>query len=109
MTKNKSDFKLPRVLIKVFDEKVYCFINLNEKEVTQVDENGDKKKYFEYDYNEFVDLKENLSLEDIEQYPENYLEYTVDNRTIEQKINSNSISISELEQCILDMSEIIYQ
>jgi adenylate cyclase class IV len=109
MIKEKSDYKLPNVEISSCRNKSFVFIHLNEVEKTETDEEGNEHTYYEYDFNEFSGLTESLPIEDIRMHPEYYLHYSQDNRTVEQKVDDHSISISELEQCIMDMSEIIYQ
>lgn len=45
----------------------------------------------------------------IEAGPEKYIDYHPDNRTVEQKVDDCELSISDLEQCIMDISEVLYQ
>lgn len=108
MTKQKSDCKLPKVLIQRIESTNYVFINLNEEKCTETDEEGNIHEYYLYDYNEFH-VSDTFDLESVKNDPEKYIDYQPDNRTIVQKVDDCELSISDLEQCIMDMSEIIYQ
>lgn len=109
MIKERSDFKLPSVELRSYGDKTYVCIHVNGAEKSDVDEYGVSHTYYEYDFNEFEEFTKNISIEDIKANPEKYLYYSSDNRTVEQKVEDNSVSISELEQCIMDISEILYQ
>ena len=109
MIKQKSDYKLPKVLVQKVGEIAYVFINLNEEECSETDYEGNVYNYFVYDYNEFHVPVDSFILKDVEADPERYIDYQPDNRTVEQKVDDCELSISDLEQCIIDMSEILYQ
>lgn len=109
MIKERSDFKLPSVELRSYGDKTSVCIHLNCVEKSDVDEHGVSHTYYEYDFNEFEEFTKNISIEDIKANPEKYLYYSSDKRTVEQKVEDNSVSISELEQCIMDISEILYQ
>ena len=106
MIKERSDFKLPSVELRSYGDKTSVCIHVNGVEKSEVDEYGVSHIYYEYDFNEFEEFTKNISIEDIKTNPEKYLYYSSDNRTVEQKVEDNSVSISELEQCIMDISEI---
>lgn len=109
MIKERSDFKLPSVELRSYGDKTSVCIHVNGVEKSEVGEYGVSHTYYEYDFNEFEEFTKNISIEDIKANPEKYLYYSSDNRTVEQKVEDNSVSISELEQCIMDISEILYQ
>lgn len=108
MIKAMSDFKLPNVLIQVVEGRAYVFIYLNEVEKSETNEEENTRNYFEYDYNEFNENVKDLDVEEIQNNPEKYINFTPDERTTVQKVEDCETSISELEQCIMDMSEIVY-
>lgn len=109
MIKQKSDYKLPKVLVQKVGEIAYVFINLNEEERSEIDYEGNVYNYFVYDYNEFHVPVDSFILKNVKADPERYIDYQPDNRTVEQKVDDCELSISDLEQCIMDMSEILYQ
>lgn len=58
-------------------DKYYIFICLNEEKKTEKLENVDKElEYFEYDYVEIVEFKENIDIKDVKDNPSKYLHYT---------------------------------
>ena len=91
-------------------------VDLNEEieENTNVDIDTDIETetvtvtYYEYDYNEFVDKKENLNLDDIQENPENYLDYSPTNKNnedgkrsvSEEDFNSLKSQFEELQNAI---------
>lgn len=109
MIKQKSDCRLPKILIQKVEDIAYVFINLNEKKCSETDYEGNVHNYFVYDYNEFHVSVDSFDLKDVEAEPEKYINYQPDNRTVEQKVDDCELSIGDLEQCIMDMSEILYQ
>ena len=109
MTKQKSDCRLPKVLVQKIKDTAYVFINLNEEEHSETDEEGNVHNYFLYDYNEFHVPVDSFDLKAVEAEPEKYIDYQPDNRTVAHKVDDCEMSISDLEQCIMDMSEILYQ
>lgn len=109
MIKATTDCKQPKVLVQKVNGKAYIFINLNESFMTEVDEEGAEHTYYQYDFNSFtVPTSEEQLIKGIEANPEKYIEYKPDNRTLPQKVDDCELSISDLEQCIMDMSEVIY-
>ena len=53
MIKQKSDCRLPKVLVQKVGDVAYIFINLNEEECSETDDKGNVHDYFIYDFNEF--------------------------------------------------------
>lgn len=113
--KAKFDVKQPLVKIIENNNIVYVFICLNEEEKEEIinyneyfDENKQKQntiiKYYEYDYNEFNDKKENLDLDDIQTNPENYLNYSPSQKTeesnLEEDFNSLKAQFDEIKEVI---------
>ena len=109
MIKQKSDCRLPKVLVQKVDDVAYIFINLNEEECSETDDEGNVHYYFIYDFNEFHIPVDSFDLKTVEAEPEKYIDYQPDNRTVEQKVDDCELSISNLEQCIMDISEVLYQ
>ena len=109
MIKQKSDCRLPKVLVQKIGDGAYVFINLNEEECSETDGEGNVHDYFIYDFNEFHVPVDSFDLNAVEAEPEKYIDYQPDNRTVEQKVDDCELSISDLEQCIMDMSEVLYQ
>lgn len=75
----KARFSSQQQTVKVLEDtdKYYIFICLNEEKKTEKLENADKElEYFEYDYAEIVELKENIDIKDVESNPSKYLHYT---------------------------------
>lgn len=60
--------------------------------------------YYEYDYNEFFDKKNNLDLEDIQAHPENYLDYSPSQKDeediLEENLNSLKAQFDEMKEAI---------
>lgn len=75
----KARFSSQQQTVKVLEDtnKYFIFICLNEEKKTEKLENADKElEYFEYDYAEIVELKENIDIKDVESNPSKYLHYT---------------------------------
>jgi hypothetical protein len=75
----KARFSSQQQAVKIIEdiEKYYIFICLNEEKKTEKLKDTDKElEYFEYDYAEIVELKENIDLKDVESNPSKYLHYT---------------------------------
>lgn len=75
----KARFSSQQQTVKVLEDtdKYYIFICLNEEKKTEKLENVDKElEYFEYDYAEIVEFKENIDIKDIKDNPSKYLYYT---------------------------------
>ena len=76
----------------------------NEVEDSGITENTVVVKYYEYDYNEFHDKKDNLDLDDIQANPENYLDYSPSQKTeesnLEEDFNSLKAQFDEMKEAI---------
>lgn len=110
MKKARTLTSQPKITIKDIEGKYYVFLCLNEKEgeETQIREEGKEEKvhFFEYDYNEFVEQKENLDIEDVKANPEKYLDYEPSKeKTISERItnleNQQQITDDALQELIL--------
>ena len=78
----------PTNIIELNDNKLYVFICLNETYgVYENNEQTNSEEYVEYDYNEFVVNKDSVDVEDIENNPEKYLEYTPDPQVDEMTLD----------------------
>ena len=78
MTKSRFMGKQPSVKV-VEKDKVYVYICLNEKEVTEDHinsaESAEPVTMYEYDYNEIIEDIGVLDIDDIKANPEKYLNY----------------------------------
>lgn len=77
MTKSRFMGKQPFVKV-VEKDKVYVYICLNEKEVTEdlnSEESAEPVTMYEYDYNEIIEDIGILDIDDIKTNPEKYLNY----------------------------------
>lgn len=92
----KARFSSQQQTVKVLEDtdKYYIFICLNEEKKTEKLENVDKElEYFEYDYTEIVELKENIDIKDVKDNPSKYLHYTNQEKLVDIKATKlNEIS-----------------
>lgn len=69
----------PQVSIVTRDGVSYVFLCLNEELKTEtypdMGEGKTQETYYEYDYNEIYGPTDKLPVKDIQEHPENYLEY----------------------------------
>jgi hypothetical protein len=75
----KARFSSQQQAVKIIEDtdKYYIFICLNEEKKTEKLKDTDKElEYFEYDYTEIVELKENIDIKDVKSNPLKYLHYT---------------------------------
>ena len=116
--KTRFDAKQPPVKIIENNNVVYVFICLNEEEKEEIvnyNENLENTedseqsnitiKYYEYDYNEFNDKKENIDTDDINTYPEKYLNYSPSKNEnkedkLQNEIDSLKTQLEELSSAI---------
>lgn len=94
----KARFSQPQQRVKTITsgEKIYIFLCLNETQGMETyPDMGDgqtTETYYEYDYNEIIGPAEALPLEDIQEYPENYINYvhkeTKANEDIETRVSN---------------------
>ena len=108
----KARFSEPQLPVKVIqsDDKAYVFICLNETQGQEtypdIGEGQTTESYYEYDYNEIIGDADKLPLDDIQAYPENYLDYVYKDETsetVEQKLQSLSETLSENSESITDV------
>lgn len=106
----KARFSEPQLTVRVIqnDGKAHVFICLNETqgEDSHLDEGQTAESYYEYDYNEIIGDADKLPLDDIQAYPENYLDYVYKDETsetVEQKLQSLSETLSENSESITDV------
>ena len=73
-----TDRQLPVNVVRS-ERMSYIFLCLNEKEKTEIypdmGEGKTQETYYEYDYNEIYGPTDKLPVKDIQEHPENYLEY----------------------------------
>ena len=78
MTKSRFMEKQPSAKV-VEKDKVYVYICLNEKEVTEdhtnSEESAESITMYEYDYNEIIEDIGVLDIDDVKTNPEKYLNY----------------------------------
>ena len=78
MTKSRFMEKQPSAKV-VEKDKVYVYICLNEKEVTEDHTNSEESSesitMYEYDYNEIIEDIGVLDIDDVKTNPEKYLNY----------------------------------
>lgn len=105
----KARFTQKQPLLKTFDSGngVYVFICANEAEVMeQTEQPGETQPYaetvYEYDYNEFI-VPPSL-LQDIQENPENYLNYTPE-KSIEQQIQEQKEELETQKLLIQYLAE----
>lgn len=83
----KARFSQPQLPVKTVaaGDKTYIFICLNEMQGTEsypdMGKGQTTEAYYEYDYNEIVGPTEKLPLDDIQEHPENYLDYEYTEKT----------------------------
>lgn len=77
----KARFSQPQPPVNVIrsEGKIYVFICLNEKQGTEtyqdMGEGQTEESYYKYDYNEISGPEDEIPVEDIQEHPDNYLEY----------------------------------
>lgn len=108
----KARFSQPQLPVKTVATggKTYIFICLNETQGTEsypdIGEGQTHETYYEYDYNEIIGPTDKLPLEDIQAYPENYLDYVYKDEaseTVEQKLQTLTKSLAENSESITDV------
>ena len=119
--KNLFDKKQePVTICKWGSEKESIFICLNERPVEEPVEIFDPntgelsttvtRTMYEYDYCEILETIGAIDHTDLIENPSNYLDYTpVKEKTLEEKVKILEEQNDMLTNCILDMTEIIYQ
>lgn len=108
----KARFSSQQQSVKVVqaDGMVYVFICLNEQQGTErypdMGEGQTTESYYEYDYNEVIGDADKLPLDDMQAYPENYLDYVYKDEaseTVEQKLQTLTKSLAENSENITDV------
>lgn len=95
---------------EIDDESNNKVVELEEiSDGSDVDESSESEntvivKYYEYDYNEFHDKKNNLDLEDVQAHPENYLDYSPSQKTEEDNLKED---FNSLKARFDEMKEVI--
>ena len=101
MTKSRFMEKQPSVKV-VEKDKVYVYICLNEKEVTEDNinsgESAEPVTMYEYDYKEIIEYIGILDIDDIKANPEKYLNYE------KATIKTDKERIAELEAMNAELS-----
>ena len=85
MIKARFDMQQPNTKIVSMADYDYIFICLNEEKKEEETENG-LLSYFEYDYNEIIETRGVLDLEDIKENPIKYIDYSNKKVTIDEKV-----------------------
>ena len=79
MQKARFSAQQPQVKIVQKDDTAYIYICQNEtrgqETYPDIGEGQTTESYYEYDYNEIIGDADKLPLEDMQAYPENYLDY----------------------------------
>lgn len=97
----KARFTSQQLPVKVVqkDGTAYVYICLNEIQGTEnypdMGEGQTQESYYEYDYNEIIGPVDALPLEDIQEYPENYLDYAY---TPEEKEDSGAKALAKIQE-----------
>ena len=108
----KARFSQPQLPVKTVAAggKTYIFICRNETQGTEtypdMGEGQTTESYYEYDYNEVIGDADKLPLDDMQAYPENYLDYVYKDEaseTVEQKLQTLTKSLAENSENITDV------
>lgn len=108
----KARFGLQQQPVKIVqkDGTAYIYICLNETRGTEtypdMGEGQTTESYYEYDYNEVIGDADKLPLDDMQAYPENYLDYVYKDEaseTVEQKLQTLTKSLAENSEDITDV------
>lgn len=104
----KAKFSEPQLPVKVIqsDGKAYVFICLNETQGQEtypdIGEGQTTESYYEYDYNEIIGDAEKLPLDDIQAYPENYLDYEAPaEKTSEERLAELEKALDAINSALL--------
>lgn len=109
MTKAKFSEQQPKVNIVTKGDKDFFFICLNEELINEQYEDKNYP-YYQYDYNEIVEDAGKIDHDDITEHTEKYLYYTQEaEKTLEEQVAELKESNEMLTQCIIEMSELVYQ
>ena len=108
----RARFGLQQQPVKIVqkDGTAYIYICLNETQGQEtypdMGEGQTVESYYEYDYNEVIGDADKLPLDDMQAYPENYLDYVYKDEaseTVEQKLQTLTKSLAENSENITDV------
>ena len=108
----KARFSQPQPPVKIIqkDGTAYVYICQNETQGQEtypdMGEGQITEAYYEYDYNEIIGDADKMPLEDMQAYPENYLDYVYKDEaseTVEQKLQTLTKSLAENSESITDV------
>ena len=105
--------KQPEVFWQPVDGKVFITICLNEKEVEEI--MGDTAQtMYEYTCKQMWVKEGELDEETVSASPEEYLEYIPqkeksETELLQEKIDAQQEQIQMLTECLLEVSEVVYQ
>lgn len=108
----KARFSQQQLPVKIIqkDGTAYVYICQNETQGQEtypdIGEWQTTESYYEYDYNEIIGDADKLPLEDMQAYPENYLDYVYKDEaseTVEQKLQTLTKSLAENSESITDV------
>lgn len=110
--KAKFTEQQPAVFWQPVEKKIFVTICLNEKAVEETGET--KQTVHEYDCNQIWIQEGELDEETVRASPEKYLDYTpqkekTPTELLEEKIEEQQTQIQMLTDCLLEMSEAVYQ
>ena len=98
----------PPVKVIKKDGTAYVYICANETQGTETyPDMGDgqtQESYFEYDYNEIIGSEDALPLEDIQEHPEDYLDYAYrPSATFEERIAALEQNQTQLDTLFMEV------
>ena len=97
----KFSSEQPNVKTVDYGGKIYIFICLNGQWSSTTTEEG-INKFWECDYNE-------IDVEDVKTNPDKYLNWSEVHKTQEERISELETQNEMLVNCILELSEVLYQ
>lgn len=111
--KAKFTEQQPAVFWQPVESKVFVTICLNEAE-TEEEMGETKQTVYEYDCNQIWIQEGELDEETVRAFPEKYLDYIpqkekTPTELLEEKIEEQQTQIQMLTDCLLEMSEAVYQ
>ena len=104
----KFSSEQPNVKIVDYGGKIYIFICLNGQWSSTTAEEG-IDKFWECDYNEIVTTPDKIDVEDVKTNPDKYLNWSEVHKTQEERISELETQNEMLVNCILELSEVLYQ
>ena len=104
----KFSSEQPNVKTVDYGGKIYIFICLNGQWSSTTTEEG-IYKFWECDYNEIVTTPDKIDVEDVKTNPDKYLNWSEVHKTQEERISELETQNEMLINCILELSEVLYQ